>query len=115
MDTSIAFLLLAFFCLISIASLFYKQQVYPSAGKLKKIAVLIPGYKEDEVIIEVAKSALQQKYALNLFDVIVIADSFQEETITKLKTLALPQSATLRLIAPKLLANSLACLITKTC
>ena len=61
--------------IFSIASLFYKQQVYPSAGKLKKIAVLIPGYKEDEVIIEVAKLALQQDYPSSLYDVVIIADS----------------------------------------
>jgi len=73
--------------IFSIASLFYKQQVYPSAGKLKKIAVLIPGYKEDEVIIEVAKLALQQDYPSSLYDVVIIADSFQHDTLKELKKL----------------------------
>lgn len=71
----------------SIASLFYKQKQYADNGNLKKIAVLIPGYKEDEVIIEVANSALQQDYPAHLYDVVVIADSFQKETISELKTL----------------------------
>lgn len=71
----------------SIAGLFYKQPTYKSKGELKKIAVLIPGYKEDEVIIEVAASALLQDYPSNLFDVIVIADSFLEETLNELKEL----------------------------
>ena len=44
----------------SFAGLFYKQRKYTTAKKSRKIAVLIPGYQEDEVIIEVAKSALQQ-------------------------------------------------------
>jgi cellulose synthase/poly-beta-1,6-N-acetylglucosamine synthase-like glycosyltransferase len=35
----------------------------------------------------VAKSALQQKYPLNLFDVVVIADSFLAETLKELKKL----------------------------
>lgn len=73
--------------LFSIASLFYKQKQYVDNGNLKKIAVLIPGYKEDEVIVEVASSALQQDYPAHLYDVVIIADSFQKETISELKTL----------------------------
>jgi cellulose synthase/poly-beta-1,6-N-acetylglucosamine synthase-like glycosyltransferase len=73
--------------LFAIAGLFYKQKPFKISDKLRKIAVLIPGYSEDEVIVEVAKAALQQDYALSLFDVVVIADSFQEETILKLKSL----------------------------
>jgi cellulose synthase/poly-beta-1,6-N-acetylglucosamine synthase-like glycosyltransferase len=73
--------------IFSIAGLFYKQRNYTTPEKLKKIAVLIPGYKEDEVIIEVAKSALEQKYPMNLFDVVIIADSFEPATIATLKTL----------------------------
>ena len=71
----------------SIASLFYKQKQYIDNGNLKKIAVLIPGYKEDEVIVEVANSALEQDYPAHLYDVVIIADSFQKETISELKTL----------------------------
>ncbi|MDG2431848.1 glycosyltransferase [Flavobacterium sp.] len=71
----------------SIASLFYKQKIYADNGNLKKIAVLVPGYKEDGVIIEVATLALQQEYPANLYDVVIIADSFQEETIAALKSL----------------------------
>lgn len=71
----------------SIASLFYKQKKYSDNGNMKKIAVLIPGYKEDEVIVEVATFALQQDYPSDLYDVVIIADSFQKETISELKTL----------------------------
>jgi len=73
--------------LFSIASLFYRQKKYSDNGNLKKIAVLIPGYKEDEVIIEVANAALHQDYPSTHYDVVIIADSFQEETISALKTL----------------------------
>lgn len=73
--------------LFSIASLFYKQKQYGDNGNIKKIAVLIPGYKEDEVIVEVANAALQQEYPSTHYDVVIIADSFQEETISTLKTL----------------------------
>ncbi len=73
----------------SIAGLFYKQRAYQPSADLKKIAVLIPGYKEDEVIIEVANAALQQNYPSNFYDVVIIADSFLEETLNELKTLPL--------------------------
>ena len=41
--------------IFSIASLFYKQKTYSDNGNMKTMAVLVPGYKEDQVIIEVAK------------------------------------------------------------
>jgi len=73
--------------IFSLAGLFYKQRVYIQPEIFKKIAVLIPGYQEDAVIVGVAKSALLQEYPMSQFDVIIIADSFQKETIDELKTL----------------------------
>jgi len=71
----------------SLAGLFYRQQPYAKNVKSRKIAVLIPGYKEDDVIIEVAKEALRQNYPAALYDVVIIADSFQPETLVKLREL----------------------------
>jgi len=73
--------------IFSLAGLFYKQRIYKTPGKLNKIAVLIPGYQEDEVILEVAEAALRQEYPASLYDVIIIADSFQKETIANLKAM----------------------------
>lgn len=73
--------------IFSIASLFYKQKKYADNGNIKKIAVLIPGYKEDGVILEVANLALQQDYPSNLYDVVIIADSFKKETLNTLSSL----------------------------
>lgn len=81
---SFAVLYILFF---AIAGLFYKQEKFNKAEKFRKIAVLIPGYKEDAVIIGVAQSALQQRYPMLAFDVVVIADSFKKSTIDKLKIL----------------------------
>lgn len=53
----------------------------------RKFAVLIPGYKEDNVIAEVAKSALEQEYPKDLFEVVVIADSFKRTTLEALQRL----------------------------
>jgi cellulose synthase/poly-beta-1,6-N-acetylglucosamine synthase-like glycosyltransferase len=69
------------------AGLFYRQRPYAKSPALRKIAVLIPGYKEDEVIIEVAADALNQDYPPDFYDVVIIADSFQEETLLKLREL----------------------------
>ncbi|MEC5164347.1 cellulose synthase/poly-beta-1,6-N-acetylglucosamine synthase-like glycosyltransferase [Flavobacterium sp. PL11] len=73
----------------SFASLFYRQKKYKDHGNYKKIAVLIPAYKEDEVIIEVAHNALMQDYPAELYDVIIIADSLKSETIIALNHMAI--------------------------
>ncbi len=71
--------------IFSFAGLFYKQKAYATPSAFKKMAVLIPGYKEDEVIIEVAESALMQSYPTDFYDVVIIADSFEKETLVKLR------------------------------
>jgi cellulose synthase/poly-beta-1,6-N-acetylglucosamine synthase-like glycosyltransferase len=71
--------------LFSFAGLFFKQNSYPPDPEYRKIAVLIPGYKEDEVILEVAQEALCQDYPKECFDVVIIADSFQPETLEQLR------------------------------
>ena len=73
--------------LFSFAGLFYRQLAYSKAATFRRIAVLIPGYKEDDVIIDVAMEALKQDYSSELFDVVIIADSFRPETIIQLKEL----------------------------
>jgi cellulose synthase/poly-beta-1,6-N-acetylglucosamine synthase-like glycosyltransferase len=78
----------AFYVLLfSVAGIFNKKLKIIENPKMNRFAVLIPGYKEDAVIVEVAKDALQQNYPKELFDVVVIADSFQPETIQLLKQL----------------------------
>jgi cellulose synthase/poly-beta-1,6-N-acetylglucosamine synthase-like glycosyltransferase len=77
----------AYIFIFAFAGLFYSQEDYPNPKRLKKMAVLIPGYKEDEVIIEVAKDALKQDYPKDKYDVVIIADSFQPATLTKLRQL----------------------------
>ncbi|GGZ93151.1 glycosyltransferase [Algibacter mikhailovii] len=71
----------------AIAGHFYKSKKHRSVKKFNKMAVLIPAYKEDAVIVEVAKSALHQNYPKDKFDVVVIADSLKMETLNALKSL----------------------------
>ena len=54
-------------------------------SRKSRFVVLIPAYKEDQVILDVAKQSLNQDY--NNYEVIVIADSLQKETLNKLKEL----------------------------
>lgn len=71
----------------SVAGIFKHTEGKKLDNKFRKFAVLIPGYKEDSVIVEVAKSAMQQDYSDKLFDVVIIADSFKEETLEILRKL----------------------------
>ncbi len=71
----------------SVAGNFYKRRRREASITKNKIALLIPAYKEDTVIVEVSKHALQQHYPSNMYDVVVIADSLHKNTIIKLKEL----------------------------
>ncbi len=75
--------------IFSFAGLFRAKTRNEILQKQRKFAVLIPGYKEDNVIVEVAKSALQQSYPSELYDVVIIADSFQEKTLNELRKLSI--------------------------
>ena len=84
----IYFAIAAVYVLIfSFAAVFPPRKSKEKANAMRKMAVLIPGYKEDAVIVDVATDALDQEYPKELFDVVVIADSFQNETINALKAL----------------------------
>ena len=69
------------------ASLFRTPKRKATISKMRKYAVLIPGYKEDQVIVEVAKDATKQDYPTDMYDVIVIADSFKKTTLDSLRKL----------------------------
>lgn len=80
-------LCIAYIFLFSFAGLFYGKAGGKAVENYRKIAVLIPGYKEDQVIEHVAEDALKQDYPDQKYDVVVIADSFQPETLEKLRAL----------------------------
>lgn len=74
-------LYLAFF---AIAGLFNLPKSQKHAITYKKIALLFPTYRENSVIIESVKSALNHHYNGD-FEVVVIADGLQPQTIAILK------------------------------
>lgn len=71
----------------SLAGKIGKKTPFAQAKTLRKIRIFIPGYKEDSVIIDTAKNAIQQNYPKELFEVVIIADSFTQSTLATLKTL----------------------------
>lgn len=75
--------------IFALAGIFPHKQKQSENTKQRKFAVLIPGYKEDAVIVDVAKDALKQDYPQDLYEVIVIADSFSSDTLKKLRELAI--------------------------
>lgn len=70
-----------------LAAIFAKKKKAKTPVTFRKFAVLIPGYKEDKVIVEVAKDALEQEYPSDKFEVIVIADSFKDSTLQELRAI----------------------------
>lgn len=71
----------------AVAGLFPYKKPVPKDKQIRKFAVMIPGYKEDEIIVEVCKDALEQDYPKDKFDVIAIADSYKAETLSALREL----------------------------
>src|ERR1044071_5462533 len=76
-----------YFFIITIAGLVYRQPKYGINEKKKRIAVLIPSYKEDHIIVNTARRAAEHDYPKDSFDVFVAADQLQIETIEKLRAI----------------------------
>jgi cellulose synthase/poly-beta-1,6-N-acetylglucosamine synthase-like glycosyltransferase len=90
------FLILSYFVYVvlyttifSVGGFFYKEPVktHTSKSTYSRFCVLIPCYKEDSVILDVAKKALEQSYPHDQYNVVVIADSLQESTLIRLREL----------------------------
>lgn len=66
--------------IFAVASCFFKPQQYPESHEFKRFAILIPAYKEDNVILDCIHSVLQQTYPEQHYDVIVISDRMSDTT-----------------------------------
>jgi len=62
-----------------------KDKTVPDTHYFNRIAILVPAYKEDEIILSAAKSYESLDYPADKYEVIVIADSLQEATISTLR------------------------------
>lgn len=91
--TTILFIYLGFYSLylfiFSVSGKLFPVKTPPKSSKLAKFVIYICSYKEDEIILNSAASAITLDYPKDLFHICVIADSLQPETISKLKTMPL--------------------------
>jgi len=76
------------FYAISISSIFVrkKTKVYTSSKKLPKVSIHIPVYN-DAVVVECVKSCMGFDYPKNKYEIIVIDDSTEDETINTIDKL----------------------------
>lgn len=70
--------------IFAIASFFNRNHESPRTKKQNRIVVLIPAYKQDEVIEHTVISVLSQAYPQRMFDVTVISDHQSEMTNMRL-------------------------------
>lgn len=68
----------------AIASLFNRNAAFTRAKVQNRFVILIPSYKQDDVIEHTVASVLGQVYPMRLFDVVVISDHQSEMTNMKL-------------------------------
>lgn len=91
--TSVIFIYLGVYSLylfvFSVSGKLIKPKNLPVSSKLAKFVIYICSYKEDEIILNSAASALNIDYPKELFHICVIADSLQPETIDRLKQMPL--------------------------
>jgi cellulose synthase/poly-beta-1,6-N-acetylglucosamine synthase-like glycosyltransferase len=71
----------------AVCSLFTKKKVFIENTYLNKFAVMIIAYKNDQVILESAVENLNQTYAKDKHDIIVVGDHLQPETVAQLEKL----------------------------
>lgn len=77
----------AYLLIFSLAGLFRSKKAFIPAAKKARFAVFLCAYKGDEVILSTAADALKQAYPTNHFEVWVIADSLQADTLAQLRAM----------------------------
>lgn len=87
---------------LAIAGHFYKKKPILPTSHFNRIAIFVPCYKEDQVIRITAEKFLNLAYPTDKYDVIIIADAFQQETLNIL-------SNTRAIVFPVAFTNSMKC------
>ena len=68
----------------SLAAVFVRSKQIPPSNQHHKIALLVPAYREDQVILSVIENLTTQDYPQACYDIFVIADSFKKNTLAAL-------------------------------
>ena len=69
-----------YLALFAFAALFAKMKKIPPTDQYARFLILIPSYKEDKVILDTTKSALDQDYPTDAYHVMVISDRMSDKT-----------------------------------
>lgn len=72
---------------LAIAGRLRPRQRFDVSPAKKRIAVLIPSYKEDNIIVDTARKARAHNYPATHFDVFLAADQLKPETVAALKAI----------------------------
>jgi cellulose synthase/poly-beta-1,6-N-acetylglucosamine synthase-like glycosyltransferase len=70
---------------VALAAVIRKRKLNSSDVSLKRIAILLPSYKEDGIVLDTVKSLIDHNYPRESFQLFVIADSLKPITISKLR------------------------------
>ncbi len=82
-----SFSVLYFFIFSLAATVARKKDSSNYSLPVKRIAILVPAYKEDGIILSTAQNLLKLDYPKYWYDIYIIADSFKSATIQQLKKL----------------------------
>lgn len=87
--TALIFIYLAastcYLLVLAIAGRMGRLPQYEAHAEKKRIAVIIPSYKEDNIIVDTAKKASEHNYPKDKFTVLVVADKLKPETVSALR------------------------------
>jgi cellulose synthase/poly-beta-1,6-N-acetylglucosamine synthase-like glycosyltransferase len=64
-----------------------RRASHPESEIQQKVALLVPSYREDEIIISSVRHHLEQDYLPSNFDVVVISDSLRKATIESIRSM----------------------------
>src|ERR1022692_3381772 len=68
---------------------FRKKEGVRQQSLKRRIALLVPAYREDGIILSTANNLLSLDYPADRYSVYIIADSFQQDTLDQLRRLPL--------------------------
>lgn len=76
-----------YFLITALAGKMMRQARYSDNPDKRTFAILIPTFREDNVIVHTAEMARQHNYPAECFDVFIAADQLKPETISQLRAL----------------------------
>lgn len=78
---------IGWFLVVALAGRYGAFKSYGVAQTKKRIAVIIPSYKEDAIIVDTAEKAAAHNYPADKFNVVVVADKLQPSTVENLRAI----------------------------